>query len=78
MVLKEVHLGQPSQYARKTCIFSGLVMKVLHTSLVDMPLMMKHLLHSCCDRWNSTNSLSYNRKMHILFLKTVHSAVQNT
>jgi len=41
MVLKEVHLGQPSWYARKTCIFSGLVMKVLHTSLVDMLLMMK-------------------------------------
>ena len=32
MVLKEVHFGQPSQYARKACVFSGLVMKVLHTS----------------------------------------------
>ena len=41
MVLKEVHLGQPSQYARKTCVFSGLVMKVLQTSLVDMLLMKK-------------------------------------
>jgi hypothetical protein len=41
MVLKEVHLSQPSWYTRKTCVYSGLVMKVLHTSQVDMLLMMK-------------------------------------
>lgn len=41
MVLKEVHLGQPSRYARKTCVFSGVVMKVSDTCPVDMLLMMK-------------------------------------
>lgn len=35
------HTWVSRQYARTTCIFSGLVMKVLHTSPVDILLMMK-------------------------------------